>query len=68
VLACQAETPGFVVPAEVFTLTALLAADTLPAASFAFTVNVYEVSAESPLIVAVVPVTVVASVVPLYTS
>jgi hypothetical protein len=56
----------------VVAVTALLAAEVLPAASRALTVKVYEVEALSPVTVAVVagglPVTVVASVEPRYTS
>src|SRR5206468_12785488 len=45
-----------------------LAAETLPWVSRALTVNVYDVFGVSPVTVAVVPVTDVASVTPWYTS
>lgn len=51
-------------PALVVTLTALDAAETLPAASRALTVNEYVVLGARPLTVALVPVTVLTLVPP----
>ncbi len=52
-------------PGCVFAVTGAEAAETLPAASRALTVKLYEVLAARPPTVAEVPVTVVASALPL---
>jgi hypothetical protein len=56
------------VPAGVVTLTAFDAAEALPAASLAFTVNEYIVDGDRPETVAEVPATVVARALPRNTS
>ena len=56
------------VPSEVVAFTITLAGEWLPAASLAMTFKEYVVFGESPVIVAVVPVTEMARDVPWYTS